>query len=140
MATKRKVLNAKHQPHAKHQLPQLARGGFRPGSGRKPRTDKTHWGQITCILKKDTIEALRAGAASKHFGEFLQFHLDRYPLPRREIYLALLRRQPITVRISRRRKVPVLISMGDLPTRRLRRARTPLSRAEYDETIAAVGS
>lgn len=63
------------------------RGGARPNSGRPKRDDKT-WGQITCVLRKDTIAKLRAGCggASKHFGPFLQDHLDRHPLPDRETY------------------------------------------------------
>lgn len=63
------------------------RGGARPNSGR-PKRDSQTWGQITCILKRETIEQLRAGCggAQKHFGPFLQDHLDRYPLPDRETY------------------------------------------------------
>jgi glycine/D-amino acid oxidase-like deaminating enzyme len=41
------------------------------------------------VLRKDTIAKLKegCGGASKHFGQFLQDHLDRYPLPDRETYL-----------------------------------------------------
>jgi hypothetical protein len=64
------------------------RGGARPNSGR-PRKDPLVWGQITCVLRRDTIEKLKAGCggASKHFGQFLQDHLDEYPLPSRDLYL-----------------------------------------------------
>ena len=64
-------------------------GGHRPHAGRPFKVDKELWGQVTCILRRDTIEMLRAGAASNRFGEFLQEHLDRYPPPTREEYLML---------------------------------------------------
>lgn len=66
------------------------RGGARPNSGR-PRKDPTVWGHVTCVLRRDTIERLKAGCggASKHFGAFLQDHLDAYPLPSRETYLTM---------------------------------------------------
>lgn len=67
-------------------------GGARRHSGRPPKIDKEKFGQITCVLRQDTIDRLREGADSRRFGEFLQDHLDRYPLPTRENYLALLRR------------------------------------------------
>jgi hypothetical protein len=64
------------------------RGGARPNSGR-PRKDPNVWGQITCVLRRDTIQKLKdgCGGASKHFGQFLQDHLDEFPLPSRETYL-----------------------------------------------------
>ena len=64
------------------------RGGARPNSGR-PRKDPTIWGQITCVLRRDTIQKLKdgCGGASKHFGQFLQDHLDEFPLPSRDLYL-----------------------------------------------------
>lgn len=98
------------------------RGGWRPGSGRPAKTDKEKWGQITCVLKRATIEQLRAGAASKHFGEFLQFHLDNHPLPSREVYLALVERRPI-FREFKKRKVAVLVSTGSSKPVRIRRIR-----------------
>jgi hypothetical protein len=71
-------------------------GGPRSNSGRPRKTDKDRWGQITCVLRHDTIAQLRAGAAGRFFGEFLQQHLDRYPLPTREEYLSLsLQRRPV---------------------------------------------
>jgi hypothetical protein len=67
--------------------------------GRPPKLDKAAWGQITCVLKNETIEALREGANSKHFGDFLQDHLDRYPPPTRHQYLSskLLRASMIEI-------------------------------------------
>jgi hypothetical protein len=64
-------------------------GGHRPRAGRPFKVDKELWGQVTCILRRDTIEMLREGAASNRFGEFLQEHLDRYPPPTRGEYLML---------------------------------------------------
>ena len=117
-------------------------GGPRPGSGRPLKVNKPDWGQITCILKKDTIEALKAGAASKHFGEYLQAHLDRYPPPSREIYLALMKHEPVVMRV-RGRKAPVLISSGSYGSVRIprkpRAKRRPLSAKEYEEAIVAAG-
>jgi hypothetical protein len=67
---------------------QSRRGGARPNSGR-PRKDPNIWGQVTCVLRRDTIQKLKdgCGGASKHFGQFLQDHLDEHPLPSRELYL-----------------------------------------------------
>ena len=64
-------------------------GGARSGSGRPRKLDKDKWGQITCVLRHDTIARLKAGAESRFFGDFLQHHLDRYPLPTRAQYLAI---------------------------------------------------
>lgn len=65
--------------------------------------------QITCVLRRDTVEKLRAGAGGKHkfFGSFLQFHLDRFPLPTHQEYLAMKQRTPVLVS-SRKGKVPVI--------------------------------
>jgi hypothetical protein len=61
-------------------------GGPRPGSGRPPKPDRDKWGQVTCVLRHDTIERLRRSATppeakelTKYFGEYLQWHLDQYP-------------------------------------------------------------
>ncbi|HET9363945.1 MAG TPA: hypothetical protein VFP71_03060 [Candidatus Angelobacter sp.] len=119
-------------------------GGLRRGSGRPAKSDKSQWGQITCVLKKETIEALKAGAKSKHFGEFLQFHLDRYPPPSREIYLALLNREPIIMKV-RGRRTPVLMSSGSygsdwIRKRPVRRAPArPLTNKEFEDAIVAAG-
>lgn len=51
-------------------------GGARQRSGRK----KTGRVQVTCFLRRDTIAELRA-AGGRRWSEYLQAHLDRYPLP-----------------------------------------------------------
>jgi hypothetical protein len=70
------------------------RGGARPNSGRPPKDPNwaDNWGQITCVLRKDTIEKLRQGAGGKNdgkrfYGKFLQHHLDKFPLPTRQAYM-----------------------------------------------------
>src|ERR1700759_1588689 len=62
-------------------MPTKSKNNDRRPGGRPPKPDKDQWGQITCVLRHDTIERLREGADSKHFGDFLQAHLDRYPPP-----------------------------------------------------------
>lgn len=117
--------------------PKGQRGGPRPGSGRPAKADKSKWGQITCVLRKETILALKLGAASKHFGDFLQHHLDRYPLPNRDEYLAMLNRVD---RVIKRRRVPVIIATGSKRTigaRRVRRPRRRLSAQEFEQAIRA---
>lgn len=78
----------------------------RPG-GRPPKLNKSEFGQITCVLRLDTIERLKAGAGSKHFGEFLQAWLDRHPPPTREQYLSLTNRVPYWTTVKRK-KVPTI--------------------------------
>lgn len=112
-------------------------GGPRPGSGRPAKTDKADWGQITCVLKKETIQALKLGAASKHFGDFLQAHLDRYPLPSREEYLAILNRVDLVIK---KRRLPVIIATGvrrHRGVRRITRPRRRLSTKEFEQAILA---
>jgi hypothetical protein len=70
----------------KHSAP---RGGARSNAGRPQKLGKDKYSQITCVLRTDTIAQLKAGADSRFFGEFLQKHLDRYPLPSRAQYLAI---------------------------------------------------
>lgn len=77
-----------------------------PG-GRPPKLNKEQYGQVTCVLRLDTIERLKEGAGSKHFGEFLQEHLDRCPPPTREQYLSLSTGIPYYTTIKRK-KVPTL--------------------------------
>lgn len=64
------------------------RGGARPNAGR-PKKDDSNYGKIHCVLRKDTILALRQGCGGKEkqYGQFLQDHLDEHPLPDRETYL-----------------------------------------------------
>lgn len=57
--------------------------------GRPFKEDKDEWTQVTCMLRIETLERLRAGAGSLRFGNFLQDHLDRHPPPTREQYLQL---------------------------------------------------
>lgn len=108
-----------------------------PG-GRPPKLNKAEFGQITCVLRLDTIQRLKAGADSKHFGEFLQHHLDRYPPPSREQYLAMTQNVPYYT-VVKRRKVPVIMASGTskearkLARERARRERlSPLDRAWED--------
>jgi hypothetical protein len=61
-------------------------GGPRPNSGRPLKLDKQDWAQVSCFLRRDTIEKLRASATPpgapklrERFGKYLQWHLDRYP-------------------------------------------------------------
>jgi len=113
-----------------------------PG-GRPPKFNKAEFGQITCVLRHDTIAMLRQGAASKHFGEYLQAHLDRYPPPSREEYLALTKGTPFYTTVKRKR-IPVLIAAGSLSkeAKRLQRERarreklSPEERAREDEFTA----
>jgi hypothetical protein len=94
-------------------------GGKRTGAGRKGKTatDRQEWGQITCTLRNETIQKLKEGAAkrpgeeSRFFGKFLQYHLDRHPLPTWDEYQAIRQQRPLIRKIGRRR-VPVIISAG----------------------------
>jgi len=43
---------------------------------------------VTVSLRRNTVAALKAGAGNAKFGQFLQDHLDRYPPPSRNEYLA----------------------------------------------------
>jgi hypothetical protein len=80
-------------------------GGPRTGAGRPPKPDKDDYVQITCFLRKDTVAALRAGvgggvtgtAQRGRFGKFLQAHLDRYPLPSHEEYLARIKGESVSM-------------------------------------------
>lgn len=81
-------------------------GGFRPNSGRHQKPDKDDYVKITCMLRKDTVEQLRAGSGSRFFGEFLQHLLDQHPIPSRELYLKLGRRNVIIAGVVNRRRAP----------------------------------
>jgi hypothetical protein len=61
------------------------RGGPRANSGRPRKPENM---LVTVSLHRNTVAALKAGAASEHFGAFLQEHLNRYPPPSRQEYLA----------------------------------------------------
>jgi hypothetical protein len=86
-------------------------GGARANSGRRPKEHQEDLGKITCMLRRDTIEKLREGAGGRFFGEFLQRHLDRYPLPDRATYIALKNRRPIVIKM-RGRNIPTIVSAG----------------------------
>jgi hypothetical protein len=78
-------------------------GGARARAGRPPKQDRENWGRVTCILRKDTIDQLReASDNGRFFGEFLQFHLDRFPLPTRAQYHSLRRHgiKPPRIRVA----------------------------------------
>ena len=97
-----------------------SRGGARPNSGRPRKVNPEDYIQVTCVLRKDTVDQLKAGAGGKQkfFGAFLQFHLDRFPIPSHEEYLAMRDGKPLHAIIARRR-TPV-IHAGNL--RKARRA------------------
>jgi hypothetical protein len=88
------------------------RGGARPGSGRHPNPDKAGWVKITCLLKRETVATLHREGGD-YFGRYLQHHLERYPLPTKEEYVAMLARAPFIKRVGRR-KVPVIMSAGGI--------------------------
>jgi hypothetical protein len=72
-------------------------------------------------LKKETIRRLHS-EGGEYFGEYLQHHLERYPLPSRAEYRALVSRQPLIEQIGRR-KVPIIISAGGINTPKVRKPR-----------------
>jgi hypothetical protein len=111
------------------------RGGARPNSGRRPKIDKELWGKITCILKKETIQRLHT-EGGEYFGEYLQHHLERYPLPSRAEYRALVSRQPLVEQIGRR-KVPVIISAGGINTPKVRKPRLAGAPINIEAAVAA---
>src|SRR4029077_17009961 len=107
--------------------------------GRPPKLDKDKFGQITCVLRLDTIAMLRAGANSKHFGDFLQAHLDKHPVPTRSEYLAMTQGQPLYTTFKRRRVPGIMASGTSRSARKMakeeaRRARlSPEERAWEDQ-------
>lgn len=111
-----------------------SRTNVRPLGGRPPKVNKDLWGQITCVLRKDTIERLKEGAGSKHFGEYLQHHLDRYPVPNREQYLSMVQNVPYYT-LVKRRKVPTLMAAGSLSreARKLQKERARWERMSPEE-------
>jgi hypothetical protein len=111
------------------------RGGARPNSGRRPKINKELWGKITCILKKETIQRLHT-EGGEYFGEYLQHHLERYPLPSRAEYRALLSRQPLIEQIGRR-KVPVIISAGGINAPKVRKPRFAGAPMNIEAAVAA---
>jgi hypothetical protein len=101
-------------------------GGAREGSGRPRKENPDDYVQITCVLRKDTVEKLRAGAGGGHkfFGGFLQWTLDRYPIATHDEYLAMRDSKPVYTVGPRRRKIPVVFA-GRVRPRKVRRPRKP---------------
>lgn len=128
-------------------------GGHRDGSGRKPKENKDDYAQITVILRRETVEKLRAAGGGK-FGQFLQFHLDRHPLPTLDEYrylreLAQLQEQaaedqqqahrrsfvrPFTVRFKGR-KIPAIATVPTPDKPRQKRRQGPVDEA-FHEALA----
>jgi hypothetical protein len=95
-------------------------GGARTHAGRPPKLDRENWGRVTCILRKDTIDRLREGSDNgRFFGEFLQFHLDRFPLPTRTQYLSIRRHgfKPPRIRAALPRPEELTADEKQLPYR-----------------------
>lgn len=110
--------------------------------GRRPKPNKELFIQVTCVLRRDTVERLKEGADSRYFGSFLQEHLDRYPPPSREHYLALKHRTEYWTTFKRKR-VPVIIATGSpspearkLARERARREKLSPERRAREDQIA----
>lgn len=88
--------------------------------------------QVTCVLRRDTVDKLKEGAGGKHkfFGSFLQFHLDRFPIPTHEEYLAM-RDGKQSFAVVARRRTPVIY--GGKIGRARRAASRPGSRRRHTE-------
>jgi hypothetical protein len=110
-------------------------GGYRPGAGRKGPPDPENWGPVTCMLRKQTIQALRDGAGTKAFGSFLQWHLDRHPLPPNDVYQRLINNEPIIERV-RGRKTQVLYA-GSTTQATRRRKIEPRAKQSISELLKA---
>lgn len=87
MATKKKVKKKTFRISYTH-------GGARRGAGRRTDPSTKDKVQLSCFLRKDTIEALREAAGSKFVGEVLQWHLDHYGVPTRLLYLSYTTSKP----------------------------------------------
>ena len=74
------------RPRGRPPKPQVVKPLPVDKGGRPPKLDKDKWTQVTCVLRCDTVKQLKAGAGSTRFGNFLQEHLDRWPLPTRQEY------------------------------------------------------
>ena len=103
-------------------MPTKSKVNNRHPGGRPPKVDKARFGQITCVLRLDTIQRLKDGADSKHFGEYLQAHLDRYPPPTREEYLSLTEHRDYYT-LVKRKKVPTIFAAPGLSKEAKRLAR-----------------
>jgi len=99
-------------------------------SGRPPKPDREKWSQITCVLRKDTIERLKAGVGGhKFFGQFLQDHLDRFPPPTFAEWQAWKTNRPLEITM-RGRRVQAVVSAG--PRNRVKRIPRPKTQAELE--------
>lgn len=88
-------------------------GGARERAGRPPKEDPENWVTISCVLRKDTVEILRDHGRRRLFGPFLQWVLDRHPLPSDAEYRAALLNKPLMgIELPARRRIPVVISAG----------------------------
>lgn len=113
-----------------------------PGvSGRPEKPDKNLFMQVCCVLRKDTVARLRAGAGGtgRHFGEFLQSILDRRGIPTREQYLAQTMGVPYYTLVKRKKVPTIMAAAGQskeakkLERERARREKlTPQERAWED--------
>lgn len=110
-------------------------GGYRPGAGRKGPPDPENWGPCTVMLRKDTIQALRDGAGTKAFGAFLQWHLERNPVPTHDVYLRLAANQPIVERV--RGKRTQVFYAGSRTHQKRRSKPEPQTRASIAEALKA---
>jgi hypothetical protein len=66
-------------------MPKTRTNHRRHPGGRPAKPNKELFVQVTCVLRRDTLKRLKT-AAGRHFGGFLQAHLDRYPLPTKKEY------------------------------------------------------
>jgi hypothetical protein len=71
------------------------------------------------------VERLKAGAGGKgrFFGAFLQYHLDRFPLPSNEEYAALKTGTRL-FKLIKRKRIPV-ISAGRVRVSKRPKVRSP---------------
>jgi hypothetical protein len=97
--------------HNNKKKPRAAHGGARTHAGRPKKQDAHLYTTISCVLRTETVEKLRAGADSRLFGPYLQWILDRTYLPSHEEYMAAMERKPLPI-ILRKRRVPAIVSVG----------------------------
>jgi hypothetical protein len=112
------------------------RGGARPNSGRPKKPNPEDYIQVTCVLRRDTVEKLKEGAGGKQkfFGGFLQFHLDRFPIPTHEEYMAMRNRKPSFAVVARRR-TPVIYGGNVARARRAASRPGPRRRPSEQDAI-----
>jgi hypothetical protein len=108
-------------------------GGARPHAGRPPKENKADFVTVCCVLRRDTVDQLRNHGRRRLFGPYLQWVLDRYPLPTEEEYQAARANKALVVQLPNRRRVPMIISAGE-PTHKKRPLKPEMERflAAYD--------